>query len=63
VIVATEPAIAPVASIEETAVLDEAIPAGPLPKTGGVPALLLYGLGTLLAGGGFALKRKEKNQK
>lgn len=55
-ITVTETAIAPV---ETVAVLDDAIPAGPLPKTGGVPALLLYGLGTLLAGGGFALKRKE----
>lgn len=39
---------------------EEAIPAGELPKTGGTPALLLYGLGALLAGSGLALRRKEK---
>lgn len=42
---------------------EEALPAGSLPKTGGTPALLLYGLGALLAGGGFALRRKENKEK
>lgn len=43
-----------------SSVVDEAIPAAPLPKTGGVAPYLLYGLGLLLAGGGVALKRKDK---
>ena len=58
-IVASEAAITPVGQV---AVLDDAIPAGPLPKTGGVPAMILYGLGALLAGGGFAFKKRDKNQ-
>lgn len=41
---------------------DEPVPAGPLPKTGGLDALILYGLGALLAGGGIALRRREKNK-
>lgn len=41
---------------------DQPVPAGPLPKTGGLDALLLYGLGALLAGGGIALRRREKNK-
>lgn len=44
----------------EQILLDDTIPAGPLPKTGGVPSLLLYGLGALLAGGGAALKLRNK---
>lgn len=47
---------------EEIIIEDAAIPAAPLPKTGGIPALLLYGVGALLAGGGFAMRKKEKNK-
>ncbi|HML38564.1 MAG TPA: hypothetical protein PKA19_14280 [Bacillota bacterium] len=39
---------------------DAAVPAGPLPKTGGLDALILYGLGALLAGGGTAIKLKNR---
>lgn len=44
----------------EQIIQNDAVPAGPLPKTGGVPSLLLYGLGALLAGGGAALKLRNK---
>ncbi|WP_227018994.1 DUF7507 domain-containing protein [Sinanaerobacter chloroacetimidivorans] len=50
---------APIAT-EEAVVLNDVIPAGQLPKTGGIDSLLLYGLGALLAGGGFAMKRRDK---
>jgi len=53
---------APAAPTEDITILDDQVPAGPLPKTGGLDALILYGLGTLLAGGGFALRRREKNK-
>lgn len=43
-------------------ILDDEIPAGPLPKTGGLPSLLLYGLGALLMSGGTAMKLKNKNR-
>lgn len=46
-----------------TSVIEEAIPAAPLPKTGGVAPYLLYGLGLLLAGGGVALKARNKKDK
>lgn len=45
---------------EETTVLEEAIPAAPLPQTGGFPAAILFGLGSLLAGGGMLIKRKQR---
>ena len=41
-------------------VLDEPVPAAPLPKTGGLDPSFLYGLGLLLAGGGVAIKRRKK---
>jgi LPXTG-motif cell wall-anchored protein len=42
-------------------VLDEQVPAAPLPKTGGLDPSFLYGLGALLATGGFVIrKRKDK---
>jgi fibro-slime domain-containing protein/LPXTG-motif cell wall-anchored protein len=46
----------------EQVILSEDVPAAPLPKTGGVPSLLLYGLGALLAGGGAALKLRNKKK-
>ena len=49
---------APIA--EEIPILEEEIPEAPLPLTGGVPAMLLFGLGSLLAGAGALLRRKEK---
>ena len=52
-----EPAPEPVV---ETVILDEPAPAAPLPQTGGLSSMLLYGIGSLLAGTGFAFKRKEK---
>ena len=52
--------ITPAAIDGEQIVLNDAVPAGPLPKTGGIPSLLLYGLGALLAGGGGALKLRNK---
>lgn len=47
-------------ALEDQLILDDAIPAGALPKTGGIPGLLLYGIGALLAGSGFAIKRKSQ---
>ena len=47
---------------ETSSVIDDVIPAGPLPKTGGVAPYLIYGLGLLLAGGGVAMKRKSKKE-
>jgi LPXTG-motif cell wall-anchored protein len=41
-------------------VLDEPVPAAPLPKTGGLDPSFLYGLGALLAGSGLVIKRKKK---
>ncbi len=46
----------------EMTILNEEAPAGPLPKTGGIPSLLLYGLGALLAGGGAALKLRSRKR-
>ncbi len=43
-------------------IADDPIPAAPLPKTGGLDALMLYGLGALLAGSGFALRRRNKDK-
>ncbi|MBR0598866.1 DUF7507 domain-containing protein [Sinanaerobacter chloroacetimidivorans] len=47
-------------ALDDQLILDDAIPAGALPKTGGIPGLLLYGIGALLAGSGFAIKRKSQ---
>jgi LPXTG-motif cell wall-anchored protein len=42
-------------------VIDEQVPAAPLPKTGGLDPSFLYGLGALLATGGLVIrKRKDK---
>jgi LPXTG-motif cell wall-anchored protein len=41
-------------------VVDEPIPAGPLPQTGGFPALALIGIGGLLAATGTGLKLRKK---
>jgi LPXTG-motif cell wall-anchored protein len=49
--------------VEETPIIEEAIPAAPLPQTGGIPSLLLYGIGALLTGGGAALKLRSRNGK
>lgn len=38
---------------------NEDIPEGPLPQTGGLDSLFLYGLGTLLTGGGLGLRFKK----
>jgi LPXTG-motif cell wall-anchored protein len=40
-------------------VIDEPIPAAPLPKTGGLDPGFLYGLGALLATGGFVIRRRK----
>ncbi len=48
--------------VQEAPILEEPIPAGPLPKTGGIPSVLLYGLGALLAGGGTAIKLRNRNK-
>jgi LPXTG-motif cell wall-anchored protein len=40
-------------------VLDEPVPAAPLPKTGGLDPSFLYGLGALLAGSGLVIKRRK----
>lgn len=50
----------PAPEVDEIVLEEEGIPAGNLPQTGGTPALLLYGVGILLAGGGIMLRRKEK---
>jgi LPXTG-motif cell wall-anchored protein len=54
----------PAAPVPETVipVLDEEIPAAPLPKTGGFPALALYGIGALLAAGGAGLKYRARSK-
>jgi LPXTG-motif cell wall-anchored protein len=44
---------------EEFIIEEEDIPAGALPKTGGIPAVLLFGIGALLVGGGLMLRRRE----
>ena len=46
--------------IIEEPIIEEPTPAGPLPQTGGIPALLFFGVGSLIAGGGALLRRKEK---
>lgn len=44
---------------------EEKVPGGAanLPKTGGIPAMLLYGLGAMLTGGGLLRRRKENSNK
>jgi LPXTG-motif cell wall-anchored protein len=59
--VAPEPT--PAAPVVETPLIEESIPAAPLPKTGGVAPYLVYGLGLLLAGGGLAFRKKENKDK
>ncbi len=54
---------APASEPETTDVEEEAAPAAPvdeLPKTGGVPAGIFYGLGGLIAAAGVILKKKNK---
>ena len=61
--IVVEDEVTPAAPIDDQIILDDQVPAGPLPKTGGIPGLLLYGFGALLAGGGLVLRRKENNNK
>ena len=53
----------PDATTPEETITNEAIPAGPLPKTGGVDPMFLYGAGLLLVGGGLFLRRRDKSSK
>lgn len=59
VVVPEQPAPAASAVIPAVPVLDEPVPAAPLPKTGGLDPSFLYGLGLLLTGSGIALKRRK----
>lgn len=52
------------ATPEDEVVLDsvnDLIPGGELPQTGGISPMLLYGLGALLTGAGIVRRRKEEN--
>lgn len=57
------PVTPPAVTTPEQSVIEDAIPAAPLPKTGGVAPYLIYGLGLLLAGGGLAVRKKEDKNK
>ncbi len=48
----------------DTEVVDEPVPGGPakLPKTGGVGALFVYGLGLAMLGGGISIYRRGKKE-
>lgn len=54
--------ITPEEETEEDIVLDDEIPAGPanLPKTGGIPAGLFYGLGSIISLAGVLTLKKKK---
>lgn len=61
---ATDPTIAPDVVLNQEPIViieDEEIPAGPaiLPGTGGIPALVVYGLGGILAVSGIILRKKK----
>lgn len=53
----------PEGAIPDVTLPDDQIPAAPLPRTGGLDSLLIYGLGALLAGGGLFLRRRENKAK
>ena len=46
----------------EEVVVEEEVPAAPaqLPKTGGIPGVVLYGLGGLISAAGLVLRKKFK---
>lgn len=53
----------PEGAIPDVTLPDDQIPAAPLPRTGGLDSLFIYGLGALLAGGGLFLRRRENKAK
>jgi|GEM_PF-3243137 len=59
-IVIEEPTTPAAPAVVPVVVLDQPVPAAPLPQTGGFDPLFLYGLGALLASGGAAMKRRKK---
>jgi LPXTG-motif cell wall-anchored protein len=59
---AQAPAVTPPAEVPQmTEVTEEVLPAGPaaLPKTGGIPAGVLYGIGGLITAAGLLIRKKK----
>lgn len=53
----------PLVDLPAAIIPEDETPLTDMPNTGGIPAIMLFGLGAFLAGGGALLRRKEKTEK